>query len=288
MLLLPRNLTANPCPPVEVLPPPPPKDVEPIIRVRDFHAAYGEQDVLKDVAFDVYPGEVFFIAGGSGCGKSTLVKHMIGLYEPVSGQVLIDGDDMASAGGALKEKILRKIGVAYQGGALFGSMSCLENVRLPLEEFTRLPDQAMDAVSLSKLKLVELEEAAHLAPSEISGGMQKRVALARAIALDPKILFLDEPSAGLDPITSADLDDLIQSLSRLLGTTFVIVSHELPSIFSIASRVLVLDASVKTMVAIGDPVSLRDRSKNPWVRDFFSRKGFDPRSNPPPKAESPS
>jgi phospholipid/cholesterol/gamma-HCH transport system ATP-binding protein len=256
--------------------------------VRDFHAAYGGKDVLTNVTFDVYPGEVFIVAGGSGCGKSTLLKHMIGLYRPAGGQLLIDGDDIGSAGESLKTGILRKIGVAYQGGALFGSMSCLGNVRLPLEEFTDLPDEAMDAISMAKLKLVELEHAAHLMPSEISGGMQKRVALARAMALDPKILFLDEPSAGLDPITSADLDSLILSLSRMLGTTFIIVTHELPSIFSIASRVLVLDASVKTMVAIGDPVSLRDRSQNPWVREFFSRKGFDHRSDPKSPTGSPS
>jgi len=267
--------------PVEILPPPPPENVEPIIRVQDFHAAYGPKTVMKDVSFEIYPGEVFIIAGGSGCGKSTLLKHMIGLYEPAGGRLFIDGDDIGPADDALKAKILRKIGVAYQGGALFGSMTCLGNVRLPLEEFTDLPGAAMDAVSMSKLKLVELEHAAHLMPSEISGGMQKRVALARAMALDPKILFLDEPSAGLDPITSADLDSLILSLSRMLGTTFVIVTHELPSIFSIASRVLVLDASVKTSVAIGDPVSLRERSRNAWVREFFSRKGFDHRSDPP-------
>ena len=248
---------------------------EPIIRVKDFHAAYGPRTIMKDVSFDVFPGEVFFVGGGSGCGKSTLLKHLIGLYAPVSGQMLIDGDDMATADDKARARILRKIGVAYQGSALFGSMTCRENVRLTLEEFTDLPLEAMNAIALAKLKMVDLEHAAHLLPSEISGGMQKRVAMARAMALDPKIMFLDEPSAGLDPITSADLDALIKSFSTLCGTTFVIVSHELPSIFSIADRVLVLDAAIKTMVAIGDPVSLRDRSTNPWVRQFFSREGTE-------------
>ncbi len=260
----------------------------PIIRVEALHAVYGAKTILRDVTFDIRPGEVFIIAGGSGCGKSTLLKHMIGLFAPAAGRILIDGDDMTAArNDRARAPILRKLGVAYQSGALFGSMTCIENVRLPMEEFTALPRQAMNTVALGKLKLVGLEDAAHLLPSEISGGMQKRVAIARAMALDPKILFLDEPSAGLDPIASADLDSMILTLSRMLGTTFVIVTHELSSIFSIASRVLLLDAATKTVVALGDPVSLRDRSGAVQVREFFSRKRLDSRVDPPSPPEAP-
>jgi phospholipid/cholesterol/gamma-HCH transport system ATP-binding protein len=244
---------------------------EVIIRVEDFTAAYDGQVVLEHVSFEVYAGEVFAILGGSGCGKSTLLKHMIGLYRPAAGRILIDGDDIAAAGEG-RLAILRKFGVMYQSGALFGSMTLLENVSLPLEEFTKLPPEAIRLIALMKLQRVGLSGAADRMPSELSGGMQKRAAIARAMALDPQLLFLDELSAGLDPITSAGLDHLVLNLARSLKITFVVVTHELPSIFAIADRVIMLDKQERGIIAVGSPQELRDHCGDSRVRQFFARE----------------
>jgi phospholipid/cholesterol/gamma-HCH transport system ATP-binding protein len=243
-----------------------------VIRVEGLTAGYDGLILLRDISFEVRRGEVFAILGGSGSGKSTLLKQMIGLTRPKAGRVLIDGQDMVAAEGAQRLALLRKIGVMYQQGALFGSMTLLENVRLPLEEHTDLDDEAIDLIARTKLELVQLGGAEPLMPSELSGGMRKRGAIARAMALDPEILFLDEPSAGLDPITSAELDQLIQTLAHNLGVTVVMVTHELASIFAIAQRVIMIDRQTRGIVAEGDPRRLSRESDNAWVRQFFKRQ----------------
>ena len=243
-----------------------------VISVEDVTIAYGEVVIQHDLRFEVRRGEVFVILGGSGCGKSSLLKNMIGLYRPARGRILFDGEDIATAEGDERLRLLRKFGVMYQSGALFGSMTVLENVRLPLDEFTDLAGEEKDLVAAAKLNQVGLLDAAARKPSALSGGMQKRAGIARAMALDPGILFLDEPSAGLDPITSAGLDQTIRELSKGLGITFVVVTHELPSIYAIADRCVMLDARTKTMIAEGKPAELRDHSPDPSVRQFFLRE----------------
>jgi len=243
-------------------------DASPAVRGTDLGQSFGERVIYQHVTFQVKPGEVFVILGGSGSGKSTLLRQVIGLLPPVEGKVEILGRDVY-AGGA---EVLARIGVMFQSGALFGSMTLLENVMLPLEMHTALPPHARAEVARVKLGLVGLGDAADLQPAEISGGMIKRAAIARALALDPPLLFLDEPSAGLDPATSAGLDQLILNLRQDLGTTFVVVTHELASILAIADRCIMLDKTARGVIAEGDPRQLRDASDNPTVQHFFRRE----------------
>jgi phospholipid/cholesterol/gamma-HCH transport system ATP-binding protein len=243
-----------------------------LIEVCDLTIGYGDRTVLERINFGVRRGEVFAILGASGSGKSTLLKHLIGLYQPIEGDVLISGASLVRAEGEDRLRILRKFGVLYQSGALFGSLTAVENVRLPLDEFTSLPEVAKDLIALSKLRLVGLESAATRLPADLSGGMQKRAGIARAIVMDPCLLFLDEPSAGLDPITSAGLDALIRELAHGLGITFVMVTHELASIYAVADRVIVLDPKRRRIAAEGPPLWLRDHAPEPWVRQFLNRE----------------
>jgi len=245
---------------------------ETVIQVRDVAMGFGPQPLFKDVSFDVRRGEVFVILGGSGCGKSTLLKLMIGLYNPTAGQIEVLGIDSATGSRDARLQLLRSLGVMWQSGALFGSMTLLENIMLPLEAHTALPRSAREQVARVKLGLVGLSDAADRLPAEISGGMAKRAGIARAMALDPPLLFLDEPSAGLDPITSAGLDQLIKDLARDLGTTFVVVTHELQSILAIGDRCIMLDKKAQGMIAEGDPRRLRDEATHPTVRAFFRRE----------------
>ena len=241
-----------------------------IIQVKDLTARYDEDTILKDINFDIFEGEIFVILGGSGCGKSTLLKHLIGLIRPYSGRIIIDNEDISQGDDKAFQRILTRIGVLFQSAALFGSMTLAENVALPIIEYTDLPADMIDKIVSMKLSLVHLDGYENYLPSEISGGMKKRAGLARAMALNPKILFFDEPSAGLDPVTSSELDNLIIHLNKNLGTTMVIVTHELQSIFNVAHRVIMLDKEAKGIIAEGDPKFLRDRSQNSFVSNFFN------------------
>jgi phospholipid/cholesterol/gamma-HCH transport system ATP-binding protein len=241
------------------------------IEIRDLTMAYGSFVVMRDINAKVRAGEIFVIMGGSGCGKSTLLKHMVGLKAPARGDVLYDGKSFWHSSEAERLAMLRRFGVLFQGGALWSSMTLAENVALPLGEFTELSEKEINEIVRLKLSLVGLKGFEEYYPSEISGGMRKRAGLARAMALDPEILFFDEPSAGLDPISSRRLDDLILELRDSLGATIVVVSHELQSIFTIADNSIFLDATTRTMRAQGNPRELLRTSKDPVVREFLTR-----------------
>lgn len=249
----------------------PPESAEPHIVVRDLTMAYGDFVLMRDLSFTVNRGDIFFIVGGSGSGKSTLMRHMIGLQTPASGTVRVAGQDIGQASEEEKQELLRRFGVLYQSGALWSSMTLWENIAVPLDEFTELGPREIRRVARAKLALVGLGGFEEFYPAEISGGMQKRAGLARAMALDPEILFVDEPSAGLDPLSSRRLDELIVELRDSLGATVVIVSHELPSIFAIGTNAVFLDAESRTMLAAGPPTELRDHGDHPVLRRFLTR-----------------
>ena len=237
------------------------------IRVRDLSVGYGRVPVQTGLTFDVPVGSIFAILGGSGCGKTTVMQNLVGLLAPLAGSI-----DLLGQGPPRLDRKLLPVGVSFQGGALFGSMTLLENVSLPITAHTGLPAKAVRALAAARLRLVGLAGFEHHLPSEISGGMQKRAGIARALALEPRLLFLDEPSAGLDPVTSVALDDLLLSLRENLGVTTVIVTHELPSIFRIATDCIMLDRHSQGVVASGNPATLRDQSTNPLVQAFFHRR----------------
>jgi phospholipid/cholesterol/gamma-HCH transport system ATP-binding protein len=243
----------------------------PPIAVQDLTMAYGDFVLQSDLTFDIRHGDIFIIMGGSGCGKSTLLRHLIGLKEPAKGKVLYSGSSLWDAEPEAQQDMLRTTGVLYQSGALWSSMTLTENIALPLREYTELEPSEITKVAALKLALVGLAGFEDYYPSEISGGMQKRAGLARAMALDPKILLFDEPSAGLDPISSRLLDDLIMELRDSLGATIVVVTHELASIFTIGNNSVFLDPDSRTMIAQGDPKKLRDECPNPTVHRFLTR-----------------
>lgn len=243
----------------------------PHLDIRNLTMAYGEIVIQQDLSFSVKHGEIFVIMGGSGCGKSTLLRHLVGLMPPASGQILINGADLWQISPKERNRIISRSGVLYQGGALWSSMTLAENIFIPLGEYTDLTQVQISEVISYKLSLVGLAGFEDYYPSEISGGMQKRAGLARAMALDPDILFFDEPSAGLDPISSRLLDDLILELRDSLGATIVIVSHELASIFAVGDNSIFLDPDSKTIIAQGPPKCLLETAEDPRVRRFLTR-----------------
>ncbi|GAJ28202.1 ABC transporter ATP-binding protein [Acidomonas methanolica] len=251
-----------------------------LLSMRDVTLAFGPKLIQRGISLDIRRGSIFAVMGGSGCGKSTLLKSMIGLLRPVEGRFEVQGEDYWAATPARREAINHRFGVLFQSGALWSSMTIGENVALPMQMLTDLPPATVSRMVALKLGFVGLSNAVDLFPSEISGGMRKRAGLARALALDPDILFFDEPSAGLDPITSARLDDLILNLRDGLGATIVIVSHELPSLFRIADSGIFLDARSKTPIAHGSPAELRDHCADPQVHAFMTREREEGDSTP--------
>jgi phospholipid/cholesterol/gamma-HCH transport system ATP-binding protein len=246
------------------------------IDVSHLKCGYEGKVVLKDVSFSVQPGEIFFVIGGSGCGKSTLLRNLIGIHTPMTGTVNFFGESFTASNTSRRREFLKTFGVLYQGGALWTSLTLRQNVALPLEEYTTLTRREREELATLKLAQVGLAGSEDYYPAEISGGMKKRAGLARALALDPAILFLDEPSAGLDPITSRRLDDLISEIRERLGTTMVVVSHELASIFSIADRVIMLDRDEQGIIAEGAPRDLAKNSTDPRVTEFLHRGDLPP------------
>ncbi len=244
---------------------------DPHIRVKDLELAYGSFTIQRGLTFTVNRGDIFIVMGGSGCGKSSLMRALAGLLPPARGQVLYEEESFWELDGAARESVMRRMGVMFQSGALFSSLTLAENIELPLREYTPLDDARLREVASLKLALVGLAGFEDHYPAEISGGMKKRAGLARAIALDPEILYFDEPSAGLDPLTSRRLDDLILQLRDSLGATVVIVTHDLASIFSVGTNSVFLDSRTKTMIAGGDPRELRKSCPDSTVRAFLTR-----------------
>jgi len=242
-----------------------------MIQVQDITTGYGHTVIHAGMSFTVRRGEIFVIVGGSGCGKSTLLRHLAGLQPVLAGTITIDGHLLQADDDRARTAIARRMGVLFQSGALFGSMTLAENIELVLEEYTDLPPKARDALARTKLAMVGLSGYENYLPAQISGGMKKRAGLARAMALDPPLLFFDEPSAGLDPVSSAELDHLIMQINASLGTTMVVVTHELASIFAIAQRVIMLEKGVRGIVAEGTPQALQADTARPSVSAFFNR-----------------